>query len=408
MSRARHFFLASIFLYAAALPVSMAATNFALALILLSVLMLLVLKSERPDFSPSIYWLLLFFLWAALTQMMAEGSWNFKRFDSFSKVWNVLLYLLIPCGANFLKDKTLKALKILVVTGSIVVILGAIEYWSGINYFFEGWFHGRPLVFEDRFYGFQSHPLHTGGFYMILFLSALGVVMFQAVNLKEQFFWYGTAAILGLGTLLTVSRSYFLGMILGALILSFVKGWKTTLTVIVIGICSVIIVSAVSPLFRQRLKTINWNHTDKSGEQRVYLWKSALLMIRDHPVTGVGYHQWRNNLPNYAGRFRELEIEEALLGHAHNSYLTVGAETGLVGLFLFLSFWFLLLREQFQFLLSSPKGSLSFTLTLSSIAIIFSLMLGGCFEHNLMTASVSLALFFVIGLSRAESRLQTS
>ena len=86
--------------------------------------------------------------------------------------------------------------------------------------------------------------------------------------------------------------------------------------------------------------------------------------------------------------------------HAHNSYLTVAAETGIIGLALFLFFWVWLLKEQFSIYLGTDKGTFSSALTCATIVSIFSLLLAAFFEHNLLTAINTLALFFLIGMSR--------
>jgi O-antigen ligase len=74
--------------------------------------------------------------------------------------------------------------------------------------------------------------------------------------------------------------------------------------------------------------------------ERLAHWQAALNMWRDHLWLGAGLGNYPVLYPLYAiGRWRDA------LGHAHNFYLNVAAETGLVGLllygFLWLSiFWF--------------------------------------------------------------------
>ena len=61
--------------------------------------------------------------------------------------------------------------------------------------------------------------------------------------------------------------------------------------------------------------------------ERLAHWQAALDMWRDHILLGVGFGNYPVVYPAYAiGRWREP------LGHAHNFYLNVAAETGLLGL----------------------------------------------------------------------------
>jgi O-antigen ligase len=63
-------------------------------------------------------------------------------------------------------------------------------------------------------------------------------------------------------------------------------------------------------------------------------WQAALNMLSDQPWTGVGFSNYQ---PQYE-QYRLLNWPMPL-GHAHNIYLNVAAETGLIGLGLYLLLW---------------------------------------------------------------------
>ncbi len=68
--------------------------------------------------------------------------------------------------------------------------------------------------------------------------------------------------------------------------------------------------------------------------ERLAHWKAALDMWRDHLWLGVGFGNYAAIYPAYAiGRWLDP------LGHAHNYYLNVAAETGLAGLLAYGLFW---------------------------------------------------------------------
>jgi len=60
---------------------------------------------------------------------------------------------------------------------------------------------------------------------------------------------------------------------------------------------------------------------------RMAHWQAALGMLAASPITGVGIGNYGAAYPAYA-----LPGWEDPLGHAHNYYLNIAAETGLVGL----------------------------------------------------------------------------
>lgn len=63
-------------------------------------------------------------------------------------------------------------------------------------------------------------------------------------------------------------------------------------------------------------------------------WQAALNMLTEHPWTGVGFSNYQ---PVYE-QYRLLNWPMPL-GHAHNIYLNVAAETGLIGVGLYLLLW---------------------------------------------------------------------
>ncbi|MGY4909859.1 O-antigen ligase family protein [Micromonospora aurantiaca (nom. illeg.)] len=90
------------------------------------------------------------------------------------------------------------------------------------------------------------------------------------------------------------------------------------------------------------------NGLDGSSAVRVDLWLSALRMVLDHPVAGVGFMGFRERLPAYftpsvTGRGANVGLD--LLIHPHNTYLTVLAEAGFVGAVLAVALFVVLVRS---------------------------------------------------------------
>jgi putative inorganic carbon (HCO3(-)) transporter len=68
--------------------------------------------------------------------------------------------------------------------------------------------------------------------------------------------------------------------------------------------------------------------------ERVAHWQAAWQMWSDHPWFGVGIGNYEPEYSQYA-----LPLWPVALGHAHNYYLNVAAEVGVVGLATYVLLW---------------------------------------------------------------------
>ena len=79
---------------------------------------------------------------------------------------------------------------------------------------------------------------------------------------------------------------------------------------------------------------------DKSINSRFLIWHSTLDMIKDNPITGIGIGSFKKNYLNYQAKrinkYPELIKYWIYAGNAHNDYLQMGAELGLIGVAVFL------------------------------------------------------------------------
>lgn len=149
------------------------------------------------------------------------------------------------------------------------------------------------------------------------------------------------AAVLFVATIyLTFSRGGFIGLAVVA-VLSFLR-YRPRLAVIVLGAAlALLIAGGVSGTYGARVSTLSealpWNSDEQSGDpsirSREVFLDVSLRIWRDHPLGGVGY-------ASYPATYREYNREvgtDPEFGHsAHNTPVEVLAETGVIGLALWL------------------------------------------------------------------------
>lgn len=82
------------------------------------------------------------------------------------------------------------------------------------------------------------------------------------------------------------------------------------------------------------VRGVHINDTNFAIVERLAHWQAAVNMANAQPLFGVGFGNYEPDYPNY-----RLAAWQYGLGHAHNIYLNVLAETGVVGLLAYLFFW---------------------------------------------------------------------
>jgi putative inorganic carbon (hco3(-)) transporter len=141
-------------------------------------------------------------------------------------------------------------------------------------------------------------------------------------------------ALLAIALVATESRGGLVSIVVGSIAaLVLFKGRRRAVLLFVA--CNLFFVSVLvmtTPAFVDRILTDN-----KKGTGRGDAWRLAYEIGKDHPITGVGAH----NFPVYSQRYVDqldfVENAQRLGGGlvVHNAYLEFFAEEGVVGLMLF-------------------------------------------------------------------------
>ena len=157
--------------------------------------------------------------------------------------------------------------------------------------------------------------------------------------------WLAMAMLLGTVILLAGSRASWLVFALVLLGSGWHRlGWKRLAVSLVGGLAiAAALAMAFSPQFGSRIeRSLAVLSGDRAGldealSGRMSIWHAAAGMIADHPLNGVGVRGFRDAYPQYAAAddFWLAHGQQGAL-HAHQIVLEVLAETGAIGLLLWL------------------------------------------------------------------------
>ena len=196
----------------------------------------------------------------------------------------------------------------------------------------------KHLRSDGRGSGFDRLVLPLGGIMCMVLPIVLVILMDRRFEKRlKQAATFSVMSIL-VGLLCNKSRGAWLTELIVVPIATFryLKQNKKQLMVVLAVFLSVLGFMLTTPHYVKRIYSITNTTTDRSNADRIRVWKSAVKMIQDHPVTGVGVERFRDHYQKY-----KYKQERQNLGHSHNNFIHTTVEsgiTGLAGLIYFLGF----------------------------------------------------------------------
>lgn len=208
---------------------------------------------------------------------------------------------------------------------------------------------GQPNPF-GAFMG-MTLPLALGGLLGALSMASQsrlqrGLWLWSALGLS------GAAALIGAGLVASWSRGAWLGFAAALVTLSLLaprRWWhgvailSLCASLLALGILGGVLPSALLARFSdfaqdltgfQDVRGVPINDANYATVERLAHWQAALSMADESPFVGVGFGGYEVAYARHA-----LVNWQLALGHAHNYYLNVLAETGALGLAAYLSMW---------------------------------------------------------------------
>lgn len=172
---------------------------------------------------------------------------------------------------------------------------------------------------------------HMFAFYLGLAAPLALAISLAARSAKEKTFWQVVFAGILLADLLSFSRGGYVGLFFGGALFLFSSGWlhhlplrKKVLWFILLLFCGAALL--MSPVGTRLLSS--FSSQDTSNTERLRLWQEALVHIGERPLLGTG-------LGNYPLLVQPSASYRDPI-YAHNMYLDIALEVGIVGLVFFL------------------------------------------------------------------------
>lgn len=131
---------------------------------------------------------------------------------------------------------------------------------------------------------------------------------------------------------------------------------------------------------------------------RLDYWKTGAKMLAGNPITGVGLGNYATAYPKYQ------DAGAAEVKMAHNDYLQILAETGLLGGLLFVGFWVVWLIDAARTIRRASNRRLQIWMA-GLFCGVFAFLIHSLVDFNFYNPSLATAMFFVAGAFHAHDNV---
>jgi O-antigen ligase len=332
-----------------------------------------------------------------------------------------LAALLIAC--NFLySHKRLRAVaKFLTFYGLILGLFAIVQHftWNG-RYF---WLRPTEVTTGTGMVGTFVNHNHFAGYMELLVPIPVALLFTKAVTKTKALYTFA-AVVMAVGVISSLSRGGMISLffelasaaVLGAVLYkdrrsrdnqqdkltgkgnfsNFVSRYGTVAAIAVAIVIGTIWVGATPVLSR-----LSDNQVIGSGQSfdvaRGWVWRDTWTMIKANPIFGVGLGAFGTAYPIYS---RDNGMHEFggnfIVDRAHNDYLQVLADCGVIGFALLL--WFIIEMVRLAIAALKVRDSLLRGLAIGATAACVAMLIHSAFDFNLQLPSHGLLLLIFAGI----------
>lgn len=204
-----------------------------------------------------------------------------------------------------------------------------------------------------------------------------------------------TAGVLLVG--LTFTRSAYLGLAVGAVVLVLTARPRLSLALPPVGLALFLVLPAG---VRERAAS-TFDPTTPAARDRLAMWSAGAEMIAQRPFFGVGPGRIKEVYPVY----RRSGFVDASVGHLHNNVVNVAAETGLPSALAYLAIVVAAFVAAWPLARDRSRPAVR-ALARGALAANAALFTAGLFEYNFGDSEVLRLMLVVLALPFAAARAE--
>jgi putative inorganic carbon (HCO3(-)) transporter len=258
-------------------------------------------------------------------------------------------------------------------------------------------------IVSNRAQASFAHPTALALYLILTFPTAFALGLRGARRLRPLLLACGALGLIGL--MFTQTRGSIVGAAVALLIL---LSWAPFRRVALAGLAVTAVVALLNvgaiaesqpvSVAGERLATIATLKT--RSDDRVEIWTATPAIIAERPFLGAG----QGNFPEVSPDFALSDVGGLAFDHAHNLFLNVAVELGLIGLALLLLLLVLLFQAARQAL--ADRSAPLYPIALAASASLAGLLVNSFTEYPVRQNVIMATTMIVIGLLLACARLR--
>ena len=234
-----------------------------------------------------------------------------------------------------------------------------------------------------------------------VYLSAIAplviVLAFYSLKIRQIAIFSAASLLAMMGIFLTYSRPTILAVYICLWIVGIIRRSRWLIFLLVV-------VTLISPFVAPRslkewAKSVDYNPVRfMCNDDRIAVYRNSIRMIKAHPFIGVGVNNYMKSYKKYkeTPEYRNIVTQDFM--YAHNNFLHMAGEIGLLGLAIF--FW--LLYKLFAAAFSvyrKVKPVYLKNISLGLILCLSAFLINGLTESSLYYSRVTLVFWYLAGFS---------
>ena len=352
-----------------------------------------------------------------IKQSSGADPWSVLSMDAEATraAVTVLFFLLISylIAANLFtsRERSRSVVGFLLFYGFALAVLALIQSFAWDGRFF--WL--RPTKLQQAFGPFGNRN-HFAGYIEMLFGLPIALILTGQGRREFRLFCAFAASVMGVSVVASLSRGGMIGLVASIMFILFVSGGlpkhagpagerrrlpfyipQTVAVAAIVGSITVgILWVGAAPVIERVTATVDGGESGEAAPaslNRSVIWGDTWAIFKDSPVFGAGLGAFQTVYPIHS-----RSDGSVIVAQAHNDYLQVLADAGIVGGLIALSFIILVFRSVARGLRS--RNSFDAAVAAGSGAGIFAMLVHSLFDFNLQLPSNAL-LFLVLSAMAA-------